>query len=97
MRSKGRLKTLMGGRRFALEAGQFVLLDNTRFYQMEMETEHRALDLMMPQSWLEKYLPDVGDHLAKPMDGREGWGAPLGGAARMPRGPARRAAPCPAR
>ncbi|WEK48006.1 MAG: AraC family transcriptional regulator [Candidatus Andeanibacterium colombiense] len=75
---EGTMKTLMGGRRFALEAGQFVLLDNTRFYQMEMETEHRALDLMMPQGWLEKYLPDVGEHLARPIDGRSGWGAPLG-------------------
>lgn len=75
---QGTLKTAMGGKRFAVEAGQFVLLDNTRFYQMEMETEHRALDLMMPQSWLERYLPDIGSHLANPMDGREGWGAPLG-------------------
>jgi AraC-like DNA-binding protein len=75
---EGTMKTVMGGKRFALEAGQFVLLDNTRFYQMEMDTEHRALDLMMPQSWLEKYLPDVGEHLARPIDGRDGWGAPLG-------------------
>jgi AraC-like DNA-binding protein len=75
---EGTMKTVMGGRRFAVQAGQFVLLDNTRFYQMEMDTEHRALDLMMPQSWLEKYLPDVGAHLARPIDAREGWGAPLG-------------------
>ncbi|WP_336981118.1 helix-turn-helix domain-containing protein [Altererythrobacter fulvus] len=75
---QGDMKTSMGGRRFTLAAGQFVLLDNTRFYQMEMETEHRALDLMMPQNWLERYLPDVGTHLARPMDGRDGWGAPLG-------------------
>ncbi len=75
---EGAMKTSMGGKRFTLEAGQFVLLDNTRFYQMEMETEHRALDLMMPQNWLEKFLPDVGKYLAVPMDGRNGWGAPLG-------------------
>lgn len=68
----------MGGKRFTVEPGQFVLLDNTRFYQMEMDTEHEAADLMMPQGWLEKHLPDPGALLARPITVREGWGAPLG-------------------
>jgi len=76
---RGALKTMMGGKRFTVEPGQFVLLDNTRFYQMEMETEHEAADLMMPQSWLERHLPDPGALLARPIDARSGWGAPLGG------------------
>jgi AraC-like DNA-binding protein len=75
---RGALKTLMGGKRFTVEPGQFVLLDNTRFYQMEMDTEHEAIDLMMPQGWLEKYLPDPDALLARPIDARQGWGAPLG-------------------
>ena len=75
---RGALKTLMGGKRFVVEPGEFVLLDNTRFYQMEMETEHEAIDLMMPQGWLEKYLPDPQALLARPVPAREGWGAPLG-------------------
>lgn len=75
---RGALKTLMGGKRFTVEPGQFVLLDNTRFYQMEMDTEHEALDLMMPQGWLEKYLPDPEALLARPIEARQGWGAPLG-------------------
>jgi AraC-like DNA-binding protein len=75
---RGALKTIMGGKRFTVEPGQFVLLDNTRFYQMEMETEHEAVDLMMPQGWLEKHLPDPGALLARPVDARRGWGAPLG-------------------
>jgi len=74
---RGALKTLMGGKRFTVEPGQFVLLDNTRFYQMEMDTEHEALDLMMPQGWLEKYLPDPEALLARPIEARSGWGAPL--------------------
>ncbi len=74
----GVLKTTMAGRTFDVEPGQFVLLDNTRFYQMEMATEHEAVDLMIPQGWLEKYLPDPGALLARPMSAREGWGAPLG-------------------
>ena len=47
---RGALKTLMGGKRFTVEPGEFVLLDNTRFYQMEMDTEHEAIDLMMPRA-----------------------------------------------
>ena len=75
---QGVLKTQMGGRRFDVEPGQFVLLDNTRFYQMEMETAHEAVDLMMPQPWLERHLPDPEILLACPVDTRSGWGAPLG-------------------
>ena len=75
---KGIMKTRMAGQRFTLEPGQFVLLDNTRFYQMEMATEHECLDVMMPQAWLEKHLPDPGALLAIPVDTKSGWGAPLG-------------------
>ena len=75
---RGALKTRVGGKRFTVRPGDFVLLDNTRFYQMEMDTAHEALDLMMPLGWLDRYLPDPGALLGRPMSGREGWGAPLG-------------------
>ncbi len=75
---KGALRTRVGGKRFTVKPGEFVLLDNTRFYQMEMDTAHEALDLMMPLGWLDRYLPDPGALLGKPISGREGWGAPLG-------------------
>ncbi|MEL1250927.1 helix-turn-helix domain-containing protein [Aurantiacibacter gilvus] len=75
---RGAMKTLMEGKSFTIEPGQFVLLDNRRFYQMEMRTEHEALDLMMPQPWLERHLPDPGALLGRPIDTREGWGRPLG-------------------
>lgn len=75
---RGTHKTRMGGKKFNVEPGQFVLLDNTRFYQMEMDTEHEAIDLMMPHAWLEKYLPEPEALLARPISAREGWGAPLG-------------------
>lgn len=74
----GALRTRMAGKHFVVEPGQFVLLDNTRFYQMEMDTSHEAIDLMMPMGWLEKYLPDPGALLAAPVSARSGWGAPLG-------------------
>lgn len=75
---KGVHHTTMAGRTFDVEPGQFVLLDNTRFYQMEMVEEHEAVDLMMPQGWLERYLPDPSALLARPVSVRSGWGAPLG-------------------
>jgi AraC-like DNA-binding protein len=75
---EGVLKTRMAGRSFDVHPGEFVLLDNTRFYQMEMVTEHECIDLMMPQGWLEKYLPDPGALLARPISASSGWGAPLG-------------------
>jgi AraC-like DNA-binding protein len=75
---KGALKTRMGGKRFTVGPGEFVLLDNTRFYQMEMATSHEALDLMMPLGWLDRYLPDPGALLGRPVSARDGWGAPLG-------------------
>ena len=74
----GALKTRMGGKRFTVRPGEFVLLDNTRFYQMEMDTAHEAVDLMMPLGWLDRYLPDPGALLGRPVSAREGWGAPLG-------------------
>jgi len=75
---KGALNTRMAGKSFIVEPGQFVLFDNTRFYQMEMDTAHEAVDLMMPQGWLEKYLPDPEALLARPIAATQGWGAPLG-------------------
>ena len=74
----GLCQTRMAGKEFTLGAGEFVLLDNTRFYQMEMATEHEVIDLMMPQAWLERYLPDPRQYLARPVDTRQGWAAPLG-------------------
>jgi len=74
----GTLKTLAGRNSFAVRPGEFVLLDNTRFYQMEMDGAHEAVDLMMPLHWLERWLPDPERWLARPMPARSGWGAPLG-------------------
>ena len=75
---QGTLRTTMAGRRFDVEPGQFVLLDNRRFYQMEMATPHECLDVMMPQAWVEKHLPDPGALQGRSFDVRSGWGAPMG-------------------
>lgn len=75
---RGALRTRMGGKRFTVAPGEFVLLDNTRFYQMEMDSAHEAVDLMMPLGWLDRYLPDPGALLGRPVSAKNGWGAPLG-------------------
>ena len=75
---KGILRTRMSGRSFSVNPGEFVLLDNTRFYQMEMDTPHECLDLMIPRIWLERYLPDPGSLLGRSHTAQSGWGAPLG-------------------
>ena len=87
----------MGGKRFTVRPGEFVLLDNTRFYQMEMDTAHEAVDLMMPLGWLDRYLPDPGALLGRPVSARAKAGARRSAACsrRWPRGSTRR--PCPAR
>jgi AraC-like DNA-binding protein len=75
---RGSLRTKVDERAFTVRPGEFVLLDNTRFYQMEMDEYHEAVDLVMPRVWLEPFLPDPEPFLGRPFSARKGWGAPLG-------------------
>ncbi|RKF18343.1 helix-turn-helix domain-containing protein [Altericroceibacterium spongiae] len=75
---QGAIETRMNGRKFTLKPGEFVLLDNTRFYRMEMQTPHEVADLMMPIGWLDRHLSDPGLLLGRPISVKHGWGAPLG-------------------
>jgi len=75
---RGAFSTLVGGERFTVRPGEFVLLDNSRFYQMDMQEFHQAIDLVMSQRWLERWLPDPHPVLNRPLSAREGWGAPIG-------------------
>lgn len=75
---RGALETRIAGAPFTLSPGEFVLLDNTRFYQMDMAEPHEALDLMMPRAWIERWLPDPDALLGRPLSAQTGWGAPLG-------------------
>jgi len=76
---RGTFATDIGKGRFAVRPGEFVILDNSRFYEMDMDEFHQAIDLVMPQSWLERWLPDPSVLLNRPLSAREGWGAPIGG------------------
>lgn len=75
---RGALATRIAGASFTVGPGEFVLLDNTRFYQMDMDAPHEALDLMMPRAWIDRWVADPDVLLARPLSARSGWGAPLG-------------------
>ncbi len=69
--------TRVGSRQFRLGVGDFVLLDNAQPYEMSMG-QHEAIDLVMPQSWLERWLPDPHALVARPFCASARWGLPFG-------------------
>lgn len=70
--------THVGAARFAVNPGEFVLLDNAQPYEMCMEAAHEAIDLVMPVSWLERYIPDPFAFVGRSFSASSGWGVPLG-------------------
>jgi len=71
-------QTRVADRDFTLKQGEFVLLDNTRSYEMRTQDAHAAIDLVMPQSWLERWIPEPWTAVAQPFPTTGSWGAPLG-------------------
>ncbi len=61
---------------FVVQPGQFLFLDNSRFFELDC-TRHEVIDLIMPLPWLEQHLPDPLSLLGKPISIREGWAPPL--------------------
>jgi AraC-like DNA-binding protein len=76
-RSK-RFETRVGGKDFCVEPGQFVLLNNAQSYEMRTQSAHVASVLTMPQSWLERWIPEPWTAVARPFSATSKWGAPLG-------------------
>jgi AraC-like DNA-binding protein len=76
-RSK-KFQTRVGGKDFCVEPGQFVLLNNAQSYEMRTQCAHVASVLTMPQSWLERWIPEPWTAVARPFSATSRWGAPLG-------------------
>ena len=57
--------------------GEFVLVDNNRFFELDC-TPHEVIDLIMPLPWLEQHLPDPLSLLGQTLSMRNGWAPPLG-------------------
>lgn len=72
------IRSRVGGRRFELHAGEFVLIDNTQSYEMRMDSANTSIDLIMPETWLERWLPDPAQYVGTPYAAAAEWGAPFG-------------------
>jgi AraC-like DNA-binding protein len=72
------IETWIGADRFTVGVGEFVLLDNARPYEMVMDEAHRALDLILPEDWLEQWLPNAAAAAGQPYCASSRWGRPFG-------------------
>lgn len=72
------MMTRIGPRRFCVNPGEFVLLDNTRPYEVSMDDAHKVIDIVMPVAWLDRWLPDPFQFAGRPFSASSKWGLPLG-------------------
>ncbi|MCC6948449.1 MAG: AraC family transcriptional regulator [Bradyrhizobiaceae bacterium] len=72
------MHTRIGSRQFRVEEGEFVLLDNTQPYEVRLDAPHKMIDLIMPISWLERWLPDPTQFVERSFSATSKWGLPLG-------------------
>ncbi|KQX84846.1 helix-turn-helix domain-containing protein [Variovorax sp. Root473] len=62
--------------------GDAVLVDSRRCYAFHLQQSADTVSIELPTAWVESWLPDAGDHVARRIDGHGGWGAALSGFAR---------------
>ncbi len=72
------MHTRIGSKRFRVEEGEFVLLDNTQPYEVRLDAPHKMIDLIMPSAWLERWLPDPSCFVERSFSASSNWGLPLG-------------------
>lgn len=71
------IEARIGARHFAIDEGEFTLVDNTQSYDMRMGA-HQAIDLVVPRQLMHRWLPDPEQYVAKPFSASKHWGIPLG-------------------
>lgn len=74
---RGAIRGSAEGIRFSVKPGEFVLIDNSNRFELDMRTPHEAVDLIMPLPWLEQFLPDPRSHIGRPVPMDRGWAPPL--------------------
>lgn len=57
--------------------GDVVLVDSRRRYEFHLQQSADTLSLELPTAWVEAWLPDAADQVARRIDGRMGWGGVL--------------------
>ncbi|QOF80579.1 helix-turn-helix domain-containing protein [Variovorax sp. 38R] len=62
--------------------GDAVLVDSRRCYAFHLQQSADTVSIELPTAWVESWLPDAGDHVARRIDGHSGWGAALSAFAR---------------
>lgn len=63
--------------------GDAVLVDSRRRYAFHLQQSADTVSLELPTAWVESWLPDAGDLVARRIDGRSGWGCVLSQFARQ--------------
>ena len=58
--------------------GDLVLVDSRRRYQFQLRQSADTISLELPTAWVETWLPDAADQVARRIDGQSGWGGVLG-------------------
>ena len=65
------------GRGTRLLPGDAVLVDSRRCYAFHLAQSADTVSLELPTAWVESWLPDAGDQVARRIDGSAGWGSVL--------------------
>jgi AraC family transcriptional activator of tynA and feaB len=71
------------GRCARLLPGDPVLVDSRRRYEFHLLQSADTVSLELPTAWVDAWLPDAGDRVARRIDGQSGWGAVLSGFVRQ--------------
>jgi AraC family transcriptional activator of tynA and feaB len=71
------------GRCARLLPGDPVLVDSRRLYEFHLLQSADTLSLELPTAWVDAWLPDAGDQVARRIDGQAGWGGVLSGFVRQ--------------
>lgn len=75
--------TVQDGRSARLLPGDVVLVDSRRLYEFHLLQSADTLSLELPTAWVDAWLPDASDRVARRIDGQAGWGGVLSGFVRQ--------------
>ncbi|HEX7864727.1 MAG TPA: helix-turn-helix domain-containing protein [Variovorax sp.] len=65
------------GRSARLLPGDAVLVDSRRLYEFHLLQSADTISLELPTAWVDAWIPDARDQVARRIDGQSGWGAVL--------------------
>jgi AraC family transcriptional activator of tynA and feaB len=69
--------TVQEGRTARLLPGDAVLVDSRRLYEFHLLQSADTVSIELPTAWVDAWLPDAADQVARRIDGQSGWGSVL--------------------